>query len=171
MRRLLVASWLVALAGCGDPKAGAVASGSAGPTPSGLVSPAGGEAAAASSDEAEADDETSTRPVELLKIVFAADVKDKQPSGPLQVAKPGQKVYAHLTLRNRSGRPRKIRLDFTVDGEKRTNVELVVGESWSWRTWAYNTVLAKDAGKRLELEVTDDEGHPVFEGAIPIAAK
>jgi hypothetical protein len=129
----------------------------------------GGSAGVLSS--AEIEDEVSTKPVELLKLVFAADVKDKEPSGQLQVAKPGQKVFAHLTLRNLSDHPRKVKLNFSVAGEKRTQVELLVGESWSWRTWAYNTLLPKDAGKKLELEVVDDEGHPLFDGAIPIAAK
>src|SRR5512139_1828876 len=141
------------LLGCGDPPGGTPAGGSS----SGSGAPPGVESALAepSGTAVDPEDETSTRPVELLKLVFAADVKDREPSGPLQVAKPGQKVYAHLTVRNRSGRPRKIRLNFTVDGEKRTSVELFVGESWSWRTWAYNTVLPKDAGKKLALEVTD----------------
>jgi hypothetical protein len=155
-----------ALAGCGDSPSAAPSAAASGPVPSVL---APGSAEVISS--AEVEDETSTRPVELLKLVFAADVKDKEPSGQLQVAKPGQKVFAHLTVRNLSNHPRKVKLNFSVAGEKRTQVELFVGESWSWRTWAYNTLLAKDAGKKLELEVTDDEGHPLFEGALPIAAK
>lgn len=158
---------LIVLAGCGEPQSGAPSAAASGPVPS-MLAPG---ASAPGMSSAEIDDETSTKPVELLKLVFAADVKDKEPSGQLQVAKPGQKVYAHLTVRNLSDHPRKVKLSFSVSGEKRTQVELFVGESWSWRTWAYNTVLAKDAGKKLELEVTDDQGHPLFEGTIPIAAK
>jgi hypothetical protein len=151
--------------GCGDPAApaGSAPSASAASSVVAAAAPAGSGGA-----DAAADDETSTRPVELLKLVFTKEVKDKEPVGQLQVASPGQKVFAHLTLRNRSGRPRKVQLAFSVGGEKRTTVELFVGDSWSWRTWAYNTTLPRDAGKKLDLEITDDQGHPLFEGAIPI---
>ncbi len=165
---------LFALAGitlgcsCGDPGAGGAPSGSAAAVVAATGSAAPLPAPSGSAVDEAADDETSTRPVELLKLVFASDVKDKAPVGPLQTAKTGERVYAHLTLRNQSGRPRKVHLEFAVDGEKRTTVDLFVGESWSWRTWAYNTILPKDAGKKLTLEVTDDAGHPLFEGALPI---
>ena len=153
--------------GCGGDK-GTPAAGSA--SAAALASAPAAPSSAPSGEVAEdaAEEETSTRPVELLKLVFASDVKNKEPVGSLQVAKTGQRVYAHMTLRNQSGRPRKVHLAFAVDGEQRTNVDLFVGESWSWRTWAYNTILAKDAGKKLTLEVTDDAGHPLFEGALPI---
>lgn len=158
---------LVCSAGCGGDKGtNTTASASATALPSAPQTPASATSGETAADAA--DEETSTRPVELLKLVFASDVKDKEPVGSLQVAKTGQRVYAHMTLRNQSGRPRKVHLDFAVDGEKRTQVDLFVGESWSWRTWAYNTILAKDAGKKLTLEVTDDAGHPLFEGALPI---
>lgn len=162
-RRPLWCSLAALLLACGeDPPPAPASSATAAPPASADIRPSA--SSVASADE----DETSTRPVELLKLVFSSDVKDKEPVGQLQVAKPGQRVYAHLTLRNQSGKPRKVHLAFAVDGEKRTNVDLFVGESWSWRTWGYNTILPKDAGKKLTLEVVDDAGHPLFEGALPI---
>lgn len=114
------------------------------------------------------DDETSTRPVELLAFSFTSGVKNKAPVDALRSAKVGQKVHAHLTLRNRTGRPRKVELRFRVAGELRTELSLEVGEAWSWRTWGYNTILAGDRGKKLSLEVVDDEGHPIVDAELPI---
>lgn len=116
----------------------------------------------------ELDDETSTRPVELLAFAFTSGVKNKAPVDALRSAKVGQKVHAHLTLRNRTGRIRKVDLRFRVGGELRTELSLEVGEAWSWRTWGYNTILASDRGKKLTLEVVDDEGHPLVDAELPI---
>ncbi|HTJ81906.1 MAG TPA: hypothetical protein VL400_09275, partial [Polyangiaceae bacterium] len=78
-------------AACG-PSDGAAPSASAsanGPTPTPSV---------ATPASAEIEDELSTRPVELLKLKFASGVKNKEPDGVLESAKPGQRVYVHLTL-------------------------------------------------------------------------
>ncbi|NUP11620.1 MAG: DUF2914 domain-containing protein [Polyangiaceae bacterium] len=154
-------TWLL-VAGC-DEKANAPASASAPmPQPAPVL---------ASGSASEYDEETSTRPVELLKFSFASGIRGRDPASVLEYAKPNQRVYAHLTLRNRSGRKRTVHVVFKVNGAKRTEVDLDVDASWSWRTWAYNTVLAKDTSGTLSVEVTDDEGNAVAEGTLPIRPK
>lgn len=113
--------------------------------------------------------EAETLPLELLKFRFTSEVKAKNPVDTLDHASPGKRVYAHLTLRNRSGRPRKVQLTFKVNDVVRTKLELDVGESWEWRTYGYNTLLAKDTSGTLSLDVDDDEGHPLIENQqLPI---
>lgn len=112
--------------------------------------------------------EAETMPLELLRFRFTSDVKAKNPVDTLDHATPGKRVYAHLALRNRSGRPRKVHLTFKVNDVVRTEIELDVGESWEWRTFGYNTLNAKDTGT-LSLDIDDDEGHPLVENQkLPI---
>lgn len=112
--------------------------------------------------------EAETLPLELLKFRFTSDIKAKNPVDTLDHAKPGKRVYAHLTLRNRSGRPRKVHLTFKVNDVVRTEMDLDVGVSWEWRTYGYNTLGAKDTGT-VTLDVDDDEGHPLVENQqLPI---
>jgi len=115
-------------------------------------------------DEPETDHEGACAPadpgleaIELLRFTFTDGVERKDPREKLNIARPGQRVYAHLQLRNRSGRDRCVHVVFRVGGKKRTDVTLKVGESWSWRTWAYNTLRADDTGP-LRVTVTDDQG-------------
>ena len=117
------------------------------------------------------EDETSTRPMELLKFQFTSAIKSRQPVDKMVLAKPGDRVYGYLTLRNRSGRARKVHLEFAVNGEKRTEMDLDVADSWSYRTWGYNTILPKDKPGKLTLVATDDEDHPLFSESLPIIKK
>jgi hypothetical protein len=151
------------LAACDPPAPPPDASSAGAPSPTVPLAPT-----PAPGTSAEVDEETSTRPVELLAFAFTSGVKHKAPVDTLRSAKVGQKVHAHLTLRNRTGRARKVELRFRVGGELRTELSLEVGEAWSWRTWGYNTVLASDRGKKLSLEVVDDEGHPLVDAELPI---
>lgn len=132
--------------------------------------PAGSATGAPSVSQADVDyeRETSTRPIEVLEFKFSSGLKGRDAAGEIGHTSAGQRVYAHLTLRNRTGKARRIHLTFTVNGEKRTELELEVEESWSWRTWGYNTMLAKDKRGKLELSVTDEEGHPLVEAELPI---
>jgi hypothetical protein len=114
------------------------------------------------------DDELSTRPMELLRFRFTSGVEGREPKPELEHAKPGQRVYGYLAIRNRTGRPRTITLAWKVNGEARTTTDLTIDESWQFRTWGYNTLLAKDTKGTLELEVTDDAGHVVVEKKLPI---
>ncbi len=113
------------------------------------------------------DDELSTQPMELLRFRFTSGVVEREPEDELRSVKPGQRVYAFLALRNRTGRPRKITLAWTVGGEPRTTLDLEIDESWQYRTWGYNTVAPADRGT-LRLEVTDDAGHSIVERELPI---
>jgi len=106
--------------------------------------------------------------MELLRFRFTSGVDGREPKAELDHAKPGQRVYGYLALRNRSGRTRTVTLAWKVNGEARTTTELNIDESWQFRTWGYNTVLPKDTKGTLELEVTDDAGHVVVEKSLPI---
>jgi len=95
-------------------------------------------------------------------------VKHKDPVSKLYIARPGQRVWAHFTMRNRSGRDRCLRLEFRINGQNRTELQLKVGESWSWRTWAYVTIRPTDWSGALELLATDDQGNLVVRERLPI---
>ncbi|MFO0550482.1 MAG: hypothetical protein U0271_18955 [Polyangiaceae bacterium] len=152
------------VASCGSPEGAATSSSTVAPSASALKS---GGAASAAEDSAYAE-ETSTRPVELLKFQWTSGVKSMNPVDKLDHAEPGQRVYAHLTIRNRTGRPRTVHATFSVNGKVRTeNVTLDVKESWSFRTWAYVTLQKKDEGK-VTVVISDDEGFPLVDETLPI---
>ena len=58
-------------------------------------------------------------------------------------------------------------VSFEVGGKVRSAVTLKVGKSWSWRTWAYNTMRSDDR-KPLRLLVKDDQGKLVLDKTLPI---
>lgn len=109
----------------------------------------------------------SLKPMQLLRFTFADGVEGKDPKSKLNVARAGQRVYAHLAMRNRSGRTRCLHLTFRVGGKKRTEVTLKIGKSWEWRTYAYNTLRADD-DEPLELTVTDDQGAVVVKKLLAV---
>ncbi len=126
----------------------------------------------ASSDLARAaEEELSTKPLELLRHRFTSGVKDREPVDRLSLATSGSRVYAHFTVRNRSGRDRQLTAKFSVNGQERSEVLLDVKESWSYRTWAYVTLRDADKKGTLELSVTDDEGHPLLDDKLPLGAR
>jgi hypothetical protein len=106
--------------------------------------------------------------LQVLKLVFTSEVKNKEPVDKLERAQPGQRVYAHLTLRNRGAEARPITLAFKVNGEARSKVDLKVDPSWSFRTWGYNTLRASDLTGELSLEVRDDTGAVLTTARLPI---
>lgn len=158
MRRELCSILSLLAAACGQSAREAPSATASGPVPSSSAAPSAPSAAEA---------ELETRPVELLKFQFTSAVKDREPVDRLDAARPGARVYAHLTLRNRTGRDRAVHVEFAVDGKKRTELDLPVKESWSFRTWGYNTMQTKDTGE-LTVSVTDDEGHPLGDFTLPI---
>jgi hypothetical protein len=109
----------------------------------------------------------SLKALQLLRMTLAGAIEGKDPKDRLEAARPGQRVYAHLRMRNRSGRDRCVRVRFRVKGEERTLVTLKVGHSWSWRTWAYATLRDDDRG-RLDIEVVDDQGATIATKALGI---
>lgn len=115
----------------------------------------------------DAEDELSTRPMELLRFRFTSGIRDREPEDDLREARPGQRIYAFLAIRNRTGNKRGITLSWTVGGQPRTKLDLDVDESWQYRTWGYNTLGPTDRGT-LRLEVTDDAGNSVVERELPI---
>jgi hypothetical protein len=106
--------------------------------------------------------------LKLLKLVFTSEVKSKEPADKLDHAQPGQRVWAHLTMRNRGAEPRQISLVFRVNDEQRSKVNLEIEPSWSFRTWAYSTLRAGDRTGELAVEVRDDAGALVTTARLPI---
>lgn len=111
--------------------------------------------------------DASVKPIELLRFTFASAIEGKDPRDRLLEARPGRRVYSHLVLRNLSGRERCVTFELRVDGVRRTALSQRLGHSWSWRTWAYNTLRADDRGK-LEAIVRDDQGRELVRRSIPI---
>jgi hypothetical protein len=109
--------------------------------------------------------------LELQELTFTSEVKNKEPVDTLLAAEPGKRVWVHLRLRNRDDAPRKIGLEFRVNGDKRTTLDLKVEKSWSYRTWAYNTLLEGDKQGTVSLEVRDDTGVVLADRSVPIATK
>jgi hypothetical protein len=109
-------------------------------------------------------------PLELLKLQLTSEVKNKEPVDKLEAAVPGKRVYAHVTLRNRSKETRKISLTYVVNGNPRKPVDLEIEPSWSYRTWGYNTLPAGEKGE-LEVRVADDAGSVLGTATLPIRAK
>ena len=108
------------------------------------------------------------KPLQLLRFTFAASVEDRNPVGKLHVARPGQRVWAHLRVRNRSGRDRCVHVSFRIGARVRTELDLKVGESWNWRTWAYATLRPTDTSGALEFEAMDDQGNLLVKKRLPI---
>lgn len=104
---------------------------------------------------------------EVRAMHFTSGVKDKEPIDNLDTARPGKRVYAHLTVRNRTAGPRKLTVSFRVAGVERSSTELDVERSWSYRSWAYMTLKPTDKGT-VGVLVKDDYGEKVAEAEIPI---
>lgn len=109
-------------------------------------------------------------PLQLLRLTFTSGISNKNPEDTLAAAAPGQRVYAHLVLRNRSASQRQVHLEFRVNGDKRTTIDLPVERSWSYRTWAYNTLRPTDKRGAVSLRVTDDTGAVLADTSVPIQA-
>jgi hypothetical protein len=112
---------------------------------------------------------TAEKPsLQILKFVFTSDVKDKEPVDKLERAQPGQRVYVHLTMRNRASETRPITVVFRVNNEQRSKVDLKVESSWSYRTWAYNTLRTGDLTGVLTAEIRDEGGFTIATRDLPI---
>jgi hypothetical protein len=111
-----------------------------------------------------------TPPLQVLKLTLTSEVKDKEPVDELKEAGPGQRVWAHVAIRNRATDARRVSMVFKVDGEERSTVDLQIASSWSFRTWAYNTLRAGDKSGELTVEVRDDGGNLISQAKLPIKA-
>lgn len=107
-------------------------------------------------------------PVTLLRWSLTSGVKNKEPVDTLDHAEPGQRVWAHLAVRNRSGRTRRVTVVFRVGDSERTRVDLDVEASWSFRTWAYVTLQARDTKGQVTAVVLDDAGAVLGERSVDI---
>jgi hypothetical protein len=107
----------------------------------------------------------------VLGLVFTSEVKKKEPADQLKVARPGQRVYAHVTMRNRTGDTKPIALVFRVNNDERSKVDLKAEPSWSYRTWGYVTLRAADLTGEVTVEVRDDAGKVLEKARLPIKAE
>jgi hypothetical protein len=103
----------------------------------------------------------------VLKLVLTSEVKKKEPVDKLDAAAPGQRVWAHVTVRNRTEATRPLALVFLVGGAERARVDLKADPSWSYRTWGYVTLRATDSGE-LTAEVRDEAGTVMERARLPI---
>jgi hypothetical protein len=106
-------------------------------------------------------------PLLLLRFAFTSGIDGRDPRDKLSVARPGQRIFSHFTVRNKSGRERCIRIELVVGREKRTTLTLKIGESWSWRTWGYNTLRSDDTGTLVAI-VRDDQGNELARRELSI---
>ena len=148
------------LAGCDEPPLPGVADAAA-PTATATAARAPAPTAAASA-------EPKAQSVQLLHFTLTSGVKNREPVDELDAAAPGQRVYAHAAIRNRTGRSRRVSLVFRVGGEERSTVDLTIDESWSFRSWGYNTLRAGDTSGELTVELRDDEGGLLKTAKLPI---
>lgn len=105
--------------------------------------------------------------LEILKLRFTSKIQNKEPKDSLDFARPGERAYAHLVVRNRTGDSQKLTAVFRVGDAIRARVGLDIAHSWSFRTWAYATVKPGDKGK-LDLTIEDETGDVIAESGIPI---
>ena len=103
----------------------------------------------------------------MLKLSFTTAVKNKEPVDAPKHAEAGQRMWAHVTLRNRTEDAKKIALVFLVGGSERSKIDLNVDPSWSYRTWGYVTLRSGDAGE-LVAEVRDEGGNVMERARLPI---
>lgn len=166
------AALLIVLSACGD-RSPAGATSSSAPAGASVGAPAPAPSGGLPSkppapSSAEVDDELSTQPMELMRFRFTSAIEKREPKDELKFARPGQRVYGYLALRNRTGRRKFVTLAWSVNGEERTKLDLPIDESWQFRTWGFNTLLPTDRKGTLRLEVTDEAGHPIVDETLPI---
>jgi hypothetical protein len=137
------------------------APGSAGASDPASPRPSPSASASASEDDAPAS-------LQILKFAFTSNIRDKEPADKLDAAKPGQRVYAHVTFRNRTGSSREVDLVFRVNGKERSRVPLEVASSWSYRTWGYVTLRPADSSGEIVVTVVDDTGEEIKAARLPI---
>lgn len=108
------------------------------------------------------------KPMEVLKFQFTSRVKGREPVDKLSRGRPGERVYAYITLRNRTGRERSVHVSLRVNGKSQSEVDLDVAESWSYRTWSYATISKNEKPGKLEVVITDDAHAVLVEQSLPI---
>ena len=164
----LFASVALLLIACDDPAPTPAPATSATSATSVASSAAPAIASAAAKPSATAS--ATTPSLQMLRLTLTSEVKQKEPVDELKEAGPGQRVWAHLTVRNRAPEARRVSVIFKVAGDERSTVDLQIASSWSFRTWAYNTLRAGDKSGELAVEVRDDAGAVIGQAKLPIKA-
>ena len=112
--------------------------------------------------------ESALPPLQVAEFQFTSGIEKRKPQDELSAAKPGQRVYAYLTMNNRSGPERCLTVSFRIKGKKRSRASLKIGKSPTWRTWAYVTINKADAPGELEVEVADETDKSVLKKKLAI---
>lgn len=97
-------------------------------------------------------------PLVIVDFKLTSKLENKKPTDELAIVKPGTKIYAYLVVENLEKTERCVLVTFRVDGRKRASLNLMIGTSPAWRTWAHITPEKGDAGGEVEIEITDDHG-------------
>lgn len=95
----------------------------------------------------------------VKRLVIARGVKDREPVDPASTfaKSDGKRIYAFVEVGNKDLSASEITVSFKPkNGAERGRIELRVGASPRWRTWAY-TELAQDVGE-WEAIVRDARG-------------
>ncbi|APR84112.1 Hypothetical protein A7982_09461 [Minicystis rosea] len=160
--RTLLPLAAIALAGCDEPASASTpdAAPPAPPPPTASAKPSAAPTATSSAS-------ASSGEFKVLKMVLTSEVKKKEPADKLESAAPGQRVWAHVTLRNRTDATKPIALVFLVGGTERAKIDLKADPSWSYRTWGYVTLRSGDSGE-LTAEVRDESGTVMERMHLPI---
>jgi hypothetical protein len=161
---VLPALLVLSVSGCDERADASTPDASAAQTP---ATPSGSARAVQSAAPSASAPAPEKAPLQLLKLVFTSEVKNREPVDKLERAEPGQRVWAHFTLRNRCD-ARTISVVFRVNGDQRSKVDLKVDNSWSFRTWAYNTLRAGDTSGEITVEARDEAGVVVASASLPI---
>ncbi len=109
--------------------------------------------------------------LELQRFRLTSNVEHKEPVDDLVSATPGERVWAHATIRNRTGETKRVTVVFRVDGDERTTVALKIEPSWSWRTWGYVTLRPTDREGVLTVELRDEHAELLDQKALTIREK
>ena len=158
---------VLAIAGC-DERAAAAPADAAPPRPVPSASAPAGDGGPPASGSGSAAAPVESPKLQVLKLVFTSEVKDKEPVDKIERAQPGQRVWVHLTVRNRAAAARPMSLVFRVNGDERSKVNLKIEPSWSFRTWGYNTLRASDLTGELVVDVRDESGATITTARLPI---
>jgi hypothetical protein len=165
--RIALSLALAAILGCDDRASTDTPDAASEPPSTSAAAPTQAAPPAPSSPSTPAPAQKAAGEFKVLKLVFTSEVKQKEPRDKLDAAKPGQRVYAHVTVRNRTDGAKPITLAFLVGGSERSKIDLSIASSWSYRTWGYVTLRDSDSGE-LTVEVRDESGTVMERAKIPI---
>lgn len=110
-------------------------------------------------------------PIAVKRLVVARGVEHREPTEPIERVAAGEidRVYAFVEVANPERAESEIHVSFVRDGApERGSIELSVGASPRWRTWAYSR-RASEPGK-WSVVVRDAQGKELARTEFEVAA-